>query len=124
MSNKKNKIMYWVSTGLLSALMIFSAVMYVFNHDMVGETFTRLGFPTYVIYPLAAAKILGLIAIWTRKSRLVAEWAYAGFFFNFLLAISSHVMANDGEFVPASVALVLLLLSYIYSKKVFVEPGQ
>ena len=123
MSNKKNKITYWVSTGLLSALMIFSAVMYVFKHDMVGETFTSLGFPTYVIYPLAVAKILGLIAIWTRKSRLLAEWAYAGFFFDLLLATSSHVVANDGGFVPASVGIVLLLLSYIYSKKVFVEQG-
>ncbi len=119
--NNKEKMIYWVTTGLLSALMLFSASMYFLQYDMVSETFTKLGFPTYIIYPLAVAKILGLIAIWSRKSQMLKEWAYAGFFFDFLLASSAHINIGDGEHLPALVAMVLLFVSYYFQKKVFVE---
>ena len=117
---KKNKIIYWVATGLLSALMLMSASMYVFNYEMVSQTFLYLGFPVYIIYPLTIAKILGLVAILSRKSNFLKEWAYAGFFFDFVLALSAHWVVNDGEFVPAFVAIVLLIISYRYDKKAFV----
>ncbi|MBT8220640.1 MAG: DoxX family protein [Bacteroidia bacterium] len=116
---KRNKIIYWTATGLLSLLMVFSAGMYVFNHELVSATFVRLGFPTYIIYPLATAKILGLIAIWTRKSQTLKEWAYAGFFFDFVLALSAHLIAEDGEWIPSVAALILILISYRWSKKLF-----
>jgi hypothetical protein len=117
---KRNKIIYWIATGLLSALMLMSASMYVFNYEMVSQTFVNLGFPVYIIYPLAAAKVLGLIAILSRKSNFLKEWAYAGFFFDFVLALSAHWVVNDGEFVPAFAAIVLLIVSYRYDKKAFV----
>ena len=113
----RNKIIYWVSTGLVCVLMLFSASMYFLNYDMVSDTFTRLGFPVYIIYPLGIAKILGVIAILTKKSETLKEWAYAGFFFDFLLAASAHYNVKDGEYAPALVALVLLLISYNYEKK-------
>ncbi len=112
MNQKTTRIIYLVATGLLSVLMLLSAGMYFFNHQMVADTFTRLGYPTYIIYPLAVAKILGLIAIWSKKSNTLKEWAYAGFFFDFLLAFSAHVNAGDGEYLPAIIAMVLLLVSY------------
>ncbi len=118
MSNKTTKIIYWVTTGLLTALMLMSAGMYIFNNEMVREVFTKLGFPTYIIYPLAIAKILGLIAIWTKKSNTLKEWAYAGFFFDFLLAFSAHLNINDGEYAPSLVAIILLLVSYWSGNKV------
>lgn len=64
---------------------------------MAAESFTGLGFPTYLIYWMAAAKILGLVAIWTNFSPTLKELAYAGFTFNCLLAISAHINVNDGE---------------------------
>ena len=117
MNHKRNRIIYLVSTGLLTALMLLSAGMYFFNHAMVAETFTNLGYPTYIIYPLAIAKLLGLVAIWTKKSNTLKEWAYAGFFFDFILAFSAHLHVNDGEFAPSLVAVILLLLSYSTEKK-------
>ena len=117
MNNKRNRIIHLAATGLLTLMMLGSAGMYFFNHSMVSEVFTNLGFPTYIIYPLAIAKILGLIAIWTKKSQTLKEWAYAGFFFDFILAISGHIMVNDGEYAGASIALVVLLVSYIFEKK-------
>ena len=116
---KRNKWIHWISTGLLSLMMLMSAGMYFFNNAQVSEIFTSLGFPTFIIYPLAIAKVLGLVAIWTRKSKMLLEWAYAGFFFDFILAMSAHLVVNDGQFTGALIALVLLATSYISGKKVF-----
>ncbi len=116
---KRDRIIYWIATGLLCALALMSAGMYFFNYEMVSATFTKLGFPTYIIYPLAVAKILGVIAILTKQSRFPKEWAYAGFFYDFVLAFSAHLAIGDGEHLPAGVAIVLLILSYIYDRKVF-----
>ena len=117
MSQKRNNIIYKVATILLTLLMLMSASMYVFTHAEVAEVFTSLGFPTYIIYPLAAAKVLGLVAIWTKKSAVLKEWAYAGFFFNFLLAFAAHYAVNDGEHFGALMALVLLAVSYKFENK-------
>jgi len=109
---KRNKIIYLIATVLLSVNMLFSAGMYFFKHEMVVEMFTSLSYPAHIIYPLAIAKILGLIAIWSNKSRMLKEWAYAGFVFELLLAISAHVNVGDGGFAGAAIALVLTLVSY------------
>lgn len=116
---KRNKIIYWIATGLLTALMLMSASMYFMQYEMVSGTFNNLGFPSYLVYPLAIAKILGLIAILSKKSQLLKEWAYAGFFFDFLLAFSAHIVVQDGQFGMALIAIVLLIVSRIYDKKVF-----
>lgn len=120
---KANKIVFWIATGLLSLMMLMSAVyMYIINHETIAvPNFESLGFPTWIIYPLAIAKILGVIAITTRKSNKLKEWAYAGFFFNFLLAAVAHIKVGDGEFAPALVALVLLIVSYIFGEKMTKE---
>ncbi|APG64909.1 hypothetical protein LPB136_05845 [Tenacibaculum todarodis] len=115
---KTNKIIYYTATGLLTLLMLFSAGMYFFNHEAVATMFTSFGYPTYIIYPLAVAKILGLVAIWFLKSKTLKEWAYAGFFFDIVLAFFAHYMISDGEQGASVVGLVLVIISYIFSKKV------
>ena len=64
-------------------MMLFASFNYIFKHGLVAEVFVKLGYPTYIIYPLAVAKVLDVIAILTKKSGTLKEWAYAGFFFNF-----------------------------------------
>ena len=56
---KKIKIVYYISTGLLTLSMLFSAGMYLFNNAEVATMFTSFGYPTYIIYPYAVAKIFG-----------------------------------------------------------------
>ena len=114
---KKNKIIYYIATGLLTALLLMSAGMYVFKHEMVAEMFGAFGYPVYIIYPLAVAKLLGLFAIWNPNFKTLKEWAYAGFFFNFVLAFFAHFTIGDGEQGGAIIAIVLLIVSYIFSKK-------
>lgn len=114
---KNFRIINLVSTGLLTILMLFSAGMYIFNNAAINQAFTNLGYPTYLIYPLAIAKILGLIAIWTKKSKTLTEWAYAGFFFDVILAFFAHIMVGDGEFPPALLGTIFVLVSYFSYKK-------
>jgi hypothetical protein len=115
---KTQKTAYYITTGLVSLLMLFSAGMYIFSNAEVSELFTSLGYPTYIIYPLAIAKILGLIAIWQNKNQTLKEWAYAGFFFDLILAFSAHYMVGDGEQGGAIVGLVLLITSYYFGKRI------
>lgn len=117
-NNKKNKSIYWIATGLLTAFMLMSVVMYLFDSDSSSQNFATLGYPGYLIYILATAKTLGLIAILSNKSRILKEWAYAGFTFNFILAIIAHLASADGAFAPAVMALVLVIISYLYDKKI------
>ena len=115
---KRDKIIYWMATGLLSFMMFLTGIMYIFNSDMVAAVFTRLGYPSYLVYPLAILKLLGVLAIVTNKSKFLKHLAYAGFFYDFLLALSGHLVAGDGELGPSLVALILLIVSYVYDGKV------
>ena len=114
---KRDKIIYYIATGLLTLLILFSVSMYIFNHDEVAGMFTNFGYPTYIIYPYAAVKLLGLFAIWGPNFNLIKEWAYAGFFFAFILAFFAHYMIGDGEQMGAGMAMILLLTSYYFRKK-------
>ena len=118
-ASKAVRIGYYVALGLFTLLMLFSVYNYFFNNPALQEAFTSLGFPTFLIYPMAIAKLLGLMAIWTKRSIVLKEWAYAGFFFNILLAAAAHINVSDGRAGGAIVALVLLLAAYFLEKKIF-----
>jgi len=113
----RDKIIYYIATGLLTLLMLYSAGMYFFNHAEVAGMFKSFGYPTYIIYPYAVAKLLGVFALWNPNFKLIKEWAYAGFFFAFILAFFAHYMIGDGNQTGAIVAMTLLIVSYIFSKK-------
>lgn len=114
---KRDKIIFYIATGILTLILLFSVSMYFFKHNMVAEMFIGFGYPTYIIYPYAVAKLLGLCAIWYPKFKIIKEWAYAGFFFAFILAFFAHYMISDGGQMMALVALILLTVSYIFNKK-------
>ena len=116
---RRNKIIYWVATGLLSAVMLMNVVVYVVQNQMTSDMFVSLGYPGYIVYPLAVAKLLGVIAILTRRSAVLKEWAYAGFFFDLVLAAMAHLYAQDGGFVAPIVMIILLLVSRIFEPRVF-----
>ena len=112
------KILFWVSTGMLTLIMLFSVYNYFFNNDLIVGFFENMGYPTYIIYPLAIAKLLGLVAIWGNFSKSLKEWAYAGFFFNVVLAFFAHYMVSDGEHMGAVIAIIAVLTSYFTGKEV------
>ena len=117
--NKRDIIIYKVTTGLFSLMILMGAIMYFVKHEMVREMFISLGVPTEIIYPLAILKILGIITIWFLKSSLLKHLAYLGFAIDLVLAIIAHLYAKDGGAFGAVIPLVLLIVSYIYFKKIY-----
>lgn len=115
---KKNKIIYWIGTGLISAMMLGSAGMYFFKTADAQSLFVALGYNERIVIPLAILKILGVTAILTNRSKTLKEWAYFGFLIDFLLAFEAHIAIADGEHFPPIVATLLLAISYIYNKKI------
>jgi hypothetical protein len=115
---KTKKIIYWIATGLLSAMLLMSSGMYIFNNEMIQQLFTSFGYPTYLIYPLVVLKISAVVVLLTQKNSKIKEWAYAGLFFDFVLAFFAHVMVGDGEQFGAILAIILLMVSYIFNDKI------
>lgn len=103
---------YFVAKVLLTMLMMLSAGMYIFTPDPMK--FIDLGYPAYLMYPLAGAKILGVLAIWFSRSETLKTWAYAGFFFDMVLAFSAHIYVQDGEWPPAFLGLLFVSGAVIF----------
>ena len=102
------KIAYWVATAAMCGIFLYSAQMYFTKYEMVKGFFSHLGFPTYIVYPLAIAKVLGVIAVLVDKPRFLAEWAYAGFFFDAVLATMAH--HDAGHALGLSLYAILLVI--------------
>jgi hypothetical protein len=113
-----NKTIYWVATAICCGIMAFSATMYFTKTEMVSGFFTHFQYPSYLVIPLATAKILGIAAILYRKNTWLKEWAYAGFFFDGVLAASAHINANDGGYLMSLLMVAAALVSYFMEKKV------
>jgi hypothetical protein len=116
---KKDKIIYWTSTGLLALAMVASGIMYLTSPQMVAA-FGHLGFPGYFRIELGIAKILGSIAIILPMTpNKIKEWAYAGLSISFISApIASYCVGDPiGVVVTPLFFLGLLAVSYIYKDK-------
>jgi len=114
-----NKVIYWVSTLIMCGVFAFSANMYFTNTEMVKGFFTSLGYPSYIVIPLAVLKVLGIIAVLTKQSKMLMEWAYAGFFFDAVLAYTAHRVAEDGGTMFSIIAMVSLVISRIFYSRVY-----
>jgi len=117
---KKTKITYWIFTGLLAALMLFSGISNAMvTPESITLVSTHLGYPEYIIPFLGVAKILGAMAILIPGYPRIKEWAYAGLSYDVTGALYSSIAIGD----PASawififVPLALIACSYIFYHK-------
>ncbi|WP_298901249.1 DoxX family protein [uncultured Psychroserpens sp.] len=113
---KTTKIIYWISTILVALVFLYSAQMYFFKTEMIKGFFEHFNYPTYIVIPLAIAKIAGVVMILWRKSQWLTEWAYAGFFFDLVLATAAHQEAGHGLGLSA-MAIPVLIISYFLGKQ-------
>ncbi|HKO77784.1 MAG TPA: DoxX family protein [Flavobacterium sp.] len=90
-----NKIIYWISTALLSFGMLGSGISQLLHIKEMDELITHVGYPLYFMYIIGVWKILGVIAILIPNFKLLKEWAYAGFFFLMTGALVSHLFMGD-----------------------------
>jgi hypothetical protein len=117
---KKNKIIYWVTTGIISLMMLFSAYSYFYN-PMVSQGFQHMGFPDFFRVELGIAKLLAaLVLIIPLIPVRVKEWAYAGLGIVFISASLTHIVVGDptGTVITPLVMLAILVVSNIYLHKI------
>lgn len=116
------KIIYWSATALMIALFLGSAGINIIQYGDVANFYDILNFPAWLIYPSAIFKILAIVAILFRKWERLKEWAYAGLFFNAIMAFSAHQMTGDGAGTYAAIAAVAVMVSRIFEEKVYPDP--
>lgn len=106
---------YWISTALLSALYLTSAITYVTKGAWVRQTLTELYYPAPYLVPfMIAVKVLGPAAILSRVSVPLRDLAYAGIFYHLLLSGLAHLgVRKPIGALPAAVGLALLAASFL-----------
>src|SRR5262245_25798011 len=108
-----------VAKIVFSIAMAISGTLFLAGPPQVMETLHALGYPDYLAKLLGIAKLLGVAALWLPVSARVREWAYAGFVFNLLGAVVSHLASPGPSWHAAqpAVMLVPLVLSYLFGHR-------
>jgi hypothetical protein len=113
---KRDKIIYWISTGWLSLGMLSTGIVQVLKEEEEVNNITQLGYPAYFLTILGVWKILGVVAVLIPKFPLVKEWAYAGFIFAMSGATFSRILSGNSinEIFPSLLLLVLTVISWYF----------
>lgn len=114
--SKRNKIIYWVATVWLALGMVSTGIVQLINIEEEVASFTRLGFPVYLMTILGVWKMLGVAAVLAPKLPLIKEWAYAGFFFAMSGAVFAHIAVGDAaqELFGPVLLLLLTIVSWYF----------
>jgi putative oxidoreductase len=121
---KKNKIIYWTSTGIIVAVMVFSVINFTFfnGYPFPDGAFIHLGLPVYFKIELTVAKILGLLALLIPGTTpRIKEFAYFGFAITLISASIAHFSTGDSFFpfiIDPVFFLCVLIISYRYYHKI------
>ncbi|SHJ36923.1 DoxX-like family protein [Hymenobacter daecheongensis DSM 21074] len=116
---KKTNLLYWISTGLLAALMTASAVPDVLSVPEAVAYFQHLGYPAYLLPFLGVAKLLGVAALLVPGFPRLREWAYAGFVFDLSGALYSGIAVGDppSAWLPIFIGFLLIAASYHLNRR-------
>lgn len=110
---KTIKILYWISTGLISAFYLMSSSMYLTRNPELMQGFAAMGFPVFFVTMLGIAKLLGALALLNPWSETLKEWAYAGFTFTLIGAVWIHVETSTSFIMPLLVQVFLGVSYYL-----------
>ena len=117
---KKNKIIYWTSTILVSVAMLISGSIYLYDPSIIEAAHPDMGFPDYFKMELGVAKVLGAIALLLPMvPNKIKDFAYAGFTIILISAFIAHVAIDDGikDMVMPLIILGIMVVSYRYRNK-------
>ncbi|MDB9782874.1 DoxX family protein [Winogradskyella sp.] len=110
------QVLYWLSTAIFCGIFLYSAFMYFTNTEMIKDFFKNFHYPTYLVIPLAVAKIFGVVLVLWRPNTWLTEWAYAAFFFNLIFATLAHHYAGHGIIGFSFYGLLAIFPSYFLGK--------
>ena len=115
MTQKTMNLIYWISTIIFAALMIFSAVGGIQpTQPAIQLIHDSLGYPIYFIQFISIAKLIGSIVILIPGLIRIKEWAYAGLFFDLAGAVYSGI-AVSGKFDPMMLTMLAWIIPGILS---------
>lgn len=86
---------YLVASAPFLLIFLASIVLTFADVEATRAATVGYGYPAWVVVPQGVAKVLGLLAIVTRRSRLLTALAFAGFLYDTLLALGAHVVQQD-----------------------------
>jgi len=113
----KTKIIYWISTGILSFWEISGA--FFMNSQMAIDGMHHLQLPDWFRWEVSIGHLIGGILLIIPLRKRIKEWIYVAFGIDFISAIIAY-LAIDGisanAFSPL-IVLFLLIVSYIYYHK-------
>jgi hypothetical protein len=117
---KKDKIIYWITTGIIAAVMLWSAINFSLNEEMRGA-FAHLGLPNWFRIELTVAKFLGVLAlVIPAVPHRIKEFAYFGFAITLISATIAHLSSGDSVLLEVghTFFFVSLVISYLYYYKI------
>lgn len=126
---RRDTLIYWTTTGLFLAVMVFSVFNFVFNDHFPFPNgkegaFAHLGLPNYFKVELTTAKILGILALLVPGvPRKLKEFAYFGFAITLVSAAVAHTAVGDVRnlsviyLVDPLIFLGALCVSYVFFNK-------
>jgi hypothetical protein len=95
-------ITHWISTLLVSALILWSGYSYLFNKTMI-EAGKQLGFPNYLLTQFAVLNIIAAIVLLIPSIPMrYKEWAHVWIGIFLITSIVAHIAHKD----PISIALI------------------
>ena len=124
MKQKTIAVWYWITTLVFAAGMLFSGISELIGTEAGNAVLLALGYPLYLNIILGIAKILGVIALIVPGFKIIKEWAYAGFTFDFVGAALSFALNGDALSAVLSPLpfLIIMFISYaLWKKRVFIR---
>src|SRR5438045_7729711 len=92
---KKDKIIYWTSTIIVTGIFLWSALNFAFNEEMKGA-FAHFGLPNWFRIELTVAKIIGaIVLLFLGVPDKIKEFAYAGFAITLYSSALVHLSSCD-----------------------------
>jgi hypothetical protein len=121
---KTLKIVYWVSTCFFACLFLTTGTLYLLHTPFFVKRTLDLHYPPYLLDIIGTAKILGAISLVTPKYIRLKEWAYAGFYFDFIGAMWSHfVIQGKEQYFLLLAPVTILTLSYMTYQRLQRNPS-
>lgn len=114
---------YWLSTGLLCLIFTGSAVWSILDPAGTRIQTEDLGFPGYTVYPLAVAKLLGVAVVLWGRSRTLTGFAFAGFLYDLVLALSGHIAQREAYGLVALLTLGVWTAAYLADRQRYGRPS-
>jgi uncharacterized membrane protein YphA (DoxX/SURF4 family) len=113
----RTKLIYWISTGILSLWEISGA--FFMNSQMAIDGMHHLQLPDWFRWEVSIGHLIGGILIIVPLNKRIKEWVYVAFGIDFISAIIAY-LSIDGitanAFSPL-IVLCILIISYIYYHK-------